>query len=343
MCIHNIIKIWTYRYHKVSDIFFSYIHWTILNINVKFFKFFHPKTKTVCVLLAEHFGDIVACEPISRELKRQFPDSKIYWIVKKPYRSLLDFNPNIDVVIEEYSVFFSILLTKINPFDSFHNCHPSNIRWYSFSRIYLQNENADTKGILIDNYFEFGNILGSFAQMGQLPVLNEIPSIYIPSTISKKIETLNLPKRIIVLHCHSNYSPKDWRIYHWEHLVKDLTENFDFDVVEIGLNSTLNIRNKKYHNLCGKFTLLETAEIIKRAEIFIGIDSGPAHIANAVGTFGILLFGKYRNFDTYMPYSGGYESKQNAKFIIAQGEPCSALEYDVVWKEIYSTIKEKSY
>jgi heptosyltransferase III len=343
MNLSRFIEIWTFRYHKIFDIFLSYYHWFWVNIKVKIYKLFHPKTKQICILLAEHFGDIVACEPITRVLKKQFPNSKIYWIVKKPYRQLLDFNSNIDDVIEEFSVYFSILLTKNNSFDTFHNCHPSNLRWYNFTREYLQNENANEKGILTENYFDFGNILETFAQMGELPVLKESPQIYIPTNVKENIDNISLPKRIIVLHCHSNYSPKDWQIYHWEHLVVDLIKNFDFEIVEIGLKSTLNIKNEKYHNLCGKFTLLETAEIIKRGHFFIGIDSGPAHFANAVGTFGILLFGKLGKFDTYMPYSGGYESKQNAKFIIAQEEPCSALEYDVVWKEIYSTIKEKSY
>jgi heptosyltransferase III len=343
MTLSRFIEIWTFRYYKIIDIFLSYSHWFSINLKIRIYKIFHPKTKLICVLLAEHFGDIVACEPISRALKKQFPDSKLYWIVKKPYRQLLDFNPNIDVVIEEYSVYFSILLSKNNSFDSFHICHPSDLRWYNFTREYLQNPSANTQGILIRNYFDFGNILESFAKMGNLPVLEESPKIYIPSSVIEKINVSDLPKKFIVLHCHSNYSPKDWQIFHWEHLVKDLIEKFDIEIIEIGLKSTLNIQNEKYHNLCGKFTLLETAEIIKRGAFFIGIDSGPAHFANAVGTFGILLFGKLGNFNTYMPYSGAYQTGGNAKFIVANGVPCSSLDYELAWKEIYSTIKDKTF
>ena len=87
--------------------------------------------------------------------------------------------------------------------------------------------------------------------------------------------------------------------------------------------------------------MLETAEIIKRAEYFIGIDSGPAHFANAVGTYGFLLFGKLGEFENYMPYSGKYQDKSNVKFIIKEGQPCSELEYDKVWNIISETIQEK--
>jgi heptosyltransferase III len=116
-------------------------------------------------------------------------------------------------------------------------------------------------------------------------------------------------------------------------------QNVDFQIVEIGLDSNLGLEIEGYHNFCGQFSLLETAEIIKRADYFIGIDSGPAHFANAVGTFGFLLFGKLINFENYMPYSGKYQSLENAKFIVSQGKPCSELPYDIVWKGISETIK----
>ncbi len=342
MKLSRIVEIWIFRYHKISNILSSYFFWFWVNLSLIVYKVFHPKTKLIGILLAEHFGDIVACEPLSRALKSKYPNAKIYWIIKKSYRELLEFNPNIDFILEEFSVYFSIQLIKKNAFDSFHNCHPSNLRWYNFTREYLQNSTADEKGILIENYFDFGNILASFAKMGNLPVLDESPQIYIPLSVVEKVNVIKLPKKYIVLHCHSNFAPKDWQIIHWERLVKDLSNQFDFEIIEIGLKSTLNILNEKYHNFCGKYSLLETAEIIKRASFFIGIDSGPAHFANAVGTFGILLFGKLGNFNTYMPYSGAYQSGENAKFIVANGEPCSSLAYDIVWKEIFSTIYSRT-
>jgi heptosyltransferase III len=339
MTIQRFIEIWTYRYHKFSEIIISYLCWIFTIVRIKIFKILNPNKITICILLAEHFGDIVACEPITRELKSKYPNSKIYWIVKKPYRELLDYNPQIDEIIEEYSVLYSILLCKLNSFDYYHNCHLSDLRWDKNVRKYLQNPQADSLGILTNTYFDFGNILTSFAKIGNLPVLNEAPKLYIPKEIEVKTDTINLPKKFIALHCHSNYSPKDWQVYHWQKLVKDLLQSFDYQVVEIGLKSNLGLEIVGYHNLCGQFSLLETAEIIKRADYFIGIDSGPAHFANAVDTFGFLLFGKLINFENYMPYSGKYQSLENAKFIVSQGEPCSELPYEIVWKEISETIQ----
>ena len=332
------IEIWKYQYSKYSNIFLSIFHWIFTYCQIKFSKLFSPQRKHIAILLAEHFGDIIACEPLSRQLRRMYPNAKIYWIVKKAYRELVDFNPHIDVIIEEYSVLHSILLTKKNPFDNFYNCHLSGLRRYNYLRKTLQNPLAKSLNILTDNYFNHGNILEVFAKVGGLPVISEPPKIYIPESVEKKIEELNFPNKIIVIHCHSNYCPKDWQIYYWEKLVVDLLNYFDYDIIEIGLESKLNICNSGYYNFCGKFSLLETAEIIKKADFFIGIDSGPAHFANAVNTFGFLLFGKLGDFKNYMPYSGEYETKTNVKFIVKDDEPCSELEYDKVWNVVFENI-----
>lgn len=340
---HNFtVDIWRYRYRKYLDIISSILNWILTYAEVKIDKLFNPRQNHIGILLAEHFGDIVACEPLSRELKRLYPNSKIYWIVRKSYRELIDFNPNIDVVIEEYSVLYSMLLTRTNPFDQFHNCHLSGLRRYDYLRKTLQNPLAESQNILTNNYFNHGNILNVFAKVGGLPIFNAPPEIYVPQSVKDKVAQLLFLKKTIVVHCHSNYSPKDWQVYYWERLVLDIMNKYSYNIIEIGLKSTLKVYHTAFYNYCGKLSLLETAEIIKKAEFFIGIDSGPAHFANAVGTYGFLLFGKLGDFEHYMPYSGNYENKSNAKFIIKEGQPCSELEYDVVWNEISGTIQKKT-
>lgn len=337
------VEIWQYRYHKYINVIMSVFQWIKFCVRLKIDKLFAGQKQVIIgVLLAEHFGDIVACEPLSRELKKMYPNSIVYWIVRKPYRELLDYNPNVDVVVEEYSVLFSMLLTQLNPFDEFYNCHLSGLRRYDFLRKSLRNPLAVSLDILTNNYFNHGNILEVFAKVSGLPVLKSAPKIYIPATVEQKINEFDLPEKYIVIHCHSNFSPKDWQVYYWEKLVVDLIDNYDYKIIEIGLKSTLSVYHSTYYNLCGRLSLLETAEIIKRANFFIGIDSGPAHFANAVGTYGFLLFGKLGDFNHYMPYSGSYEAKTNAKFIIKEGQPCSELNYDEVWEGISETIQEQS-
>jgi ADP-heptose:LPS heptosyltransferase len=57
---------------------------------------------------------------------------------------------------------------------------------------------------------------------------------------------------------------------------------------------------------CARGTLIETKELVARASLFIGNDSGPAHIAAAFGTPEVVIFGS-SNRDIWSPWRTGSE------------------------------------
>ena len=62
----------------------------------------------------------------------------------------------------------------------------------------------------------------------------------------------------------------------------------DKEYINAGIN---DIENDKIINIAGKFNLLETACLLKRAKLFISNDSGPLHLAASVGCPTISFFG----------------------------------------------------
>jgi ADP-heptose:LPS heptosyltransferase len=54
-------------------------------------------------------------------------------------------------------------------------------------------------------------------------------------------------------------------------------------------------------DLCGQLTPRETAAVLERASLFIGHDSGPLHLADAVGVPAIGLFGNYNQPQKWHP------------------------------------------
>ena len=52
-----------------------------------------------------------------------------------------------------------------------------------------------------------------------------------------------------------------------------------------------SLKNTKIINACGKTNINELAALIKKCQVFISADSSPLHIASAVGTPFIALFG----------------------------------------------------
>lgn len=70
-----------------------------------------------------------------------------------------------------------------------------------------------------------------------------------------------------------------------------------YDVIILGSNKEFSLgeyikgNNNRIFNFCGKFSLMETAAIMKNAKISICNDSGLAHISSAVGTKTAVIYG----------------------------------------------------
>ena len=146
------------------------------------------------------------------------------------------------------------------------------------------------------------------------------PVLFPSAQAVAKVDRLGLPGRFVAIHCLSNEDVREWPAASWQRLVAAIAGDLGVDVVESGLRPlAIEHDRERTRNLCGQLTILETAEVIRRAALFVGIDSGPAHLANAVGTQGVVLLGPYRGLDDYMPYSGGYQDGSTADLLRGTG------------------------
>ena len=158
------------------------------------------------------------------------------------------------------------------------------------------------------------------AQSAGLPSMDEGPRIYIPQSVVTKIDSFSLPRDFVVINCTSNAEEKSWSKEKWERLLRDIQRRYNIPVYEIGLKPFIEQTDGLCTNLCGQLSILESAEVIRRAHLFIGIDSGPAHLANAAGTPGVILLGDYLGFSKYNPFSGSYGKHINSSIIFSDSK-----------------------
>jgi heptosyltransferase-3 len=347
MNLERFLQLWTHRYHKYSHIllahFKGYISW--LHFRVKKSSL-SKNQQLIAIVRTEHFGDIVAAEPISRYVRSQFPDAYIVWFVKPAYHELVDFNPSINETHHEFCVTERKVLLRTGVFDQVFELQFRNNNHCAKCQVFTENPIAVQRGIDVYNYFNFGNLLEVFAQTGGLINANtpfaadDQPRLFLQESHRHKVDGLGLNKPFIVVHCQSNYAPKDWPQYRWAMLIDWLAEHYDYDIVEIGLKSSVTLKTAYYKNLCGQLSILETAEVIRRASYFIGLDSGPSHLANATGTFGIILMGSLNDFPSYNPYSGSFGRQENAVFVRKAGVPCAELSIEFVKEAVSHALKK---
>jgi heptosyltransferase III len=280
----------------------------------------NPNRKLVVIALVEHMGDIVAAEPIARHVRQEWPEAYILWCVRAPYSELIGSNPHVDqALVVRCLTEWIHLRAKGGLFDEIIDLHFNN-RGCNTCRVPIQKSEGDSR-VSMNNYLRLGNLLTVFCRSAGLPTLCGQSKIYISREVERRVDALLLPDEFVVIHCKSTSTTKDWTGAKWQELGEKIIDSWQVKIVEVGLEPIVGGKLGCHYclDLCGKLSLLETAEVIRRARLFIGVDSGPAHLANAVGTPGVLLLGLYNGFEEYMPYNGSYGGGSNVTLIYSDG------------------------
>ncbi|HLL95408.1 MAG TPA: glycosyltransferase family 9 protein [Spirosoma sp.] len=327
------ISLWTYRFYKYTHIVGKF--WTFLKkyIYLRWLKLKIGNRPLVAIILSEQMGDIIACEPVAREVRRRHPDGYIIWVVREPYIELVRYHPDLNGYLVEKCPSERVWLLRTGIYDTVYNMHISH-RKCRYCPEDPVNPTADQIGLTFDNYLDRGDLLYTFSQAAALPALTDDPRMYIPQVVRRQVAALGLPKSPIVIHCQSSYVMRDWPAEHWNRLVRWLLQTYPYPIIEIGMNPVVSQEHPRFQSLCGQLSLLQTAEVIRHARLFIGIESGPAHMANAGGTVGIILQGRLFDFVDYLTYSGRYKRGEGVTIVRAHNHPCVELPYADVQRAV---------
>lgn len=260
----------------------------------------------VVIVLLEHLGDIVACEPVIRHLRQASPRAFLVWVCLPPYREVLAGHPGLDAVLTVPCLGAWARLRRWPVLDREVNLHFHG-KECPYCRRPIPNPGGDVS-ITADTYYLGGRpLLAAFSQVAGLPVLADGPRLAVPASARARVARLGLPARYVVIHARSNNSERDWRPERWRELAGEIHRRLGVEVVEVGLAPAVpRPGSAGYRSLGGQLSLLETAAVMEKAGLFVGIDSGPAHLANALQVPGVLLLGRFRHFESYLPYTGFY-------------------------------------
>lgn len=102
---------------------------------------------------------------------------------------------------------------------------------------------------------------------------------------------------VVALHFGPSWNVRMWPAPYWDVLTKQLRANLNAQVVQIGADFHTEFGSTPARpiddavNLVGKLSLQQTVALIEQCDLVIGIDSGMVHIAGAVGTPCVGIFG----------------------------------------------------
>jgi ADP-heptose:LPS heptosyltransferase len=104
-------------------------------------------------------------------------------------------------------------------------------------------------------------------------------------------------RKIVVIHPGPTWPVREWPLSSWTHLVDMITAALPVIVIQIGDDYDYLTRSQRPLHIAGAvnwvnhLTLMETVALLERTAAFIGIDSGPLHIATVLGVPTTGLFG----------------------------------------------------
>lgn len=108
---------------------------------------------------------------------------------------------------------------------------------------------------------------------------------------------------------------KDWGTERWQALIQRMTLRFpDHGMVFVGAKEdteSSELVGQSWQgttlNLCGQLSPRETAAVLRHAELFIGPDSGPMHLAALTGTPCAIAFSARGKPGRWYPFGAGHQ------------------------------------
>jgi len=205
---------------------------------------------------------------------------------------------------EKYDLIFDVTGLFWTAFAAFYlkPKYSAGFNYQGFDFIYNFSSAAITDGHLIDKHMNLVTQNSAFSNVMKNVTLNRKPVFYIPVEAASRMDALekvyNLAgkNKRIVLHLSAGWSGKKWPLDNFSELIKLVP--IDIDILLIGgpedveqNESIVKRSGRSIYDFTGKLSFPETAELVKRSDVFIGADSGPLYIAESVGTRTISLFG----------------------------------------------------
>ncbi len=282
--------------------------------------------KRILVVKLDHIGDVILATPVFSNLRLAFPNADIDALAGDWSRVILENHPDVNKVWVYNSPAFS-RSQKPTPlkevFQLYRNLQRQNydllINLRGDWRIILLSlfrgvspKRIDRASIQVANKFGSAQFSSKHEAIRNLDVLKRvgIPISIQHATFSVTPEddewaskflldqNINSDQPIIAIHPGSPIILKRWIPERYAELADWLVAQKGAKVLFIGVKDEIPIiteiqgmMRRESISIAGKTNLPQLASILHKSTMFIGNDSGPMHLAAAVGTQTIGLFG----------------------------------------------------
>lgn len=298
--------------------------------------------KRILIVRTDRIGDVLLSTPVIKAVRDKYPDAFIAMMVSPYSKDIVNGNPYLDQVITydkdaEHkgwisSMKFAFWLKK-KKFDLAIILHPTNrVHLVTFLSGIPKRIGYDRKlSFLLSDKIKHTKQLGEkheleysldFLKYLNIQITDKALFMPIKPESERQVEEL-LSKEgvsrddlLIAINPGASCPSKIWPYERFAVVADELIEKYGFKIliisgpkdVQLVDKVTKTMRNKAI-NLGGKTSISQLASILKRCKLFISNDSGPVHLASALGVPVAVIFG--RNQKGLSPKRWGPLGKNN--------------------------------
>ncbi|WP_286170201.1 glycosyltransferase N-terminal domain-containing protein [Halocella sp. SP3-1] len=302
------------------------------------------KTEKILIVRLSAIGDVIHSLPVAYALRKAYPDAEISWLVEEKASELVLANPYLDQVFvmpkrEWLAVFKKNKIQALKMFRSFfkkvksrdfdlvldiHGLFKSGLSTYlgasslrygpadgrEGSTLFYNRKIKvpEQKMHVIEKRLALAAAVGAETDEVEFGIVSSRAD---RERVSSLLQACG-SKRIIALNPYTTWESKNWPPEYFARLADLIKNKLNYVVVftggsgdREGIAGIINLMQIEALNLAGKTNLRELAELYRRVELFIGGDTGPMHLAAAVGTRVIALMGPTDPV-THGPYGEGH-------------------------------------
>lgn len=280
--------------------------------------------RNILIIKLRYVGDVLLATPVLRALKAAYPEARLTMVVNQGTEDILTHNPDVDdvLVVKKSSLVDQFLFLRDlrrRRFDCVLDLTDGDrsalLAWISGAPVRLGfNSEERWRGLLysqivrsrVEKEHRVDRDLAvlqplSISAAGKVPTLvisqeDELAAERI--LIEVGIVEQGMRRRLVMLQPAARYWFKAWPEERFAELADRLGKECGCQVLIGGGPQDVELAERicrRTHTACavvaGRATLLQYAALLKRCALFVGNDSGAMHIATAMGTPVVALFG----------------------------------------------------
>jgi heptosyltransferase-2 len=291
----------------------------------------------ILILRLSSLGDIILTQPITAELRERYPDAEIHYLCKPVFADLLSmFGTGLFPLAYQKSLSWHFMQSKAR-YDLVIDLHAKFSTW--LLRLFVRSRRVvvyDKKRLLRERivkkktteslestlrlYYSALDRLfpGQGYQVKPLrhPSLKPLPNV---------VHAGSLPvpepgRKTIGIFPEAAHPTKIYPEEQWIRLIGARLDTCRFWILGSPAEKTLASRiagkfSAGVIDLCGRFDLIQLAHVIQACDLVVSGDSGPMHLAAALGARQIAIFGATHPRLGFAPLNG-------KAVVLAAGLPC---------------------